>query len=81
MAKIYKQSKVVVNLSRDDYLQDANLRCFEVMASGALLITPKPTELSEIGFIEGTHYVTFKTKRRCMNQSGTTWSMSRKGRR
>ena len=62
MAQVYKQSKVVVNLSRDDYLQDANLRCFEVMASGALLITPKPTELSEIGFIEGIHYVTFQTE-------------------
>jgi len=62
MARIYQQSKVVVNLSRDDYLQDANLRCFEVMAAGALLITPKPTELSEIGFIEGTHYVTFETE-------------------
>ena len=62
MAQIYQQSKVVVNLSRDDYLQDANLRCFEVMASGALLITPKPTELSEIGFIEGTHYVAFQTE-------------------
>jgi Glycosyl transferases group 1 len=62
MAKIYQQSKVVVNLSRDDHLDDANLRCFEVMAAGALLITPKPTELSELGFVEGTHYVTFQTE-------------------
>lgn len=62
MANIYQQSKIVINLSRDDYLQDANLRCFEVMASGALLITPRPTELSEIGFIEGTHYVTFENE-------------------
>jgi hypothetical protein len=62
MAQVYKQAKVVVNLSRDDYLQDANLRCFEVMASGALLITPKPTELSALGFIEGIHYVSFQTK-------------------
>ncbi len=62
MAAIYKQSKIVINLSRDDYLQDANLRCFEVMASGALLITPQPTELSELGFVAGTHYVTFQTE-------------------
>jgi Glycosyl transferases group 1 len=62
MAKVYQQSKVVVNLSRDDHLHDANLRCFEVMAAGALLITPNPTELSELGLVEGTHYVTFQTE-------------------
>jgi spore maturation protein CgeB len=62
MAKIYQLSKVVVNLSRDDHLHDANLRCFEVMAAGALLITPQPTELAELGFVEGTHYVTFQTE-------------------
>jgi hypothetical protein len=62
MAKIYQQSKIVINLSRDDYLQDANLRCFEVMASGALLITPQPTELSELGFTEGIHYISFQTE-------------------
>jgi Glycosyl transferases group 1 len=60
MAAIYQQSQIVVNLSRDDYLQDANLRCFEAMAAGALLITPKPTELAELGFVEGTHYITFQ---------------------
>jgi hypothetical protein len=60
MAVVYQQSKIIVNLSRDDYLQDANLRCFEAMASGALLITHKPTELSEIGFTEGVHYITYQ---------------------
>ena len=59
MSTVYKQSKIVVNISRDDYPQDANLRCFEVMAGGALLVTKKPTELEELGFIEGTHYVTY----------------------
>ena len=60
MSVIYRQSKVVVNLSRDDYLQDANLRCFETMAAGALLITPKPTEMDELGFIEGVHYIGYE---------------------
>lgn len=60
MALVYCQSKIVVNLSRDDYLQDANLRCFEVMASGALLITPKPSELSKLGFEVGIHFVSFE---------------------
>ena len=60
MADIYRQSKIVINLSRDDYLEDANLRCFEAMAAGALLITPKPSELSSLGFTEGIHYVAFQ---------------------
>lgn len=60
MALVYQQSKIVVNLSRDDYLKDANLRCFEAMAGGALLVTPEPTELSDLGFISGEHYVSFK---------------------
>jgi len=60
MAQIYRQSKIVINLSRDDYLKDANLRCFEVMAAGALLITPIPSELSSLGFTEGLHYIAFK---------------------
>ena len=60
MALVYKQSKIVVNLSRDDYLQDANLRCFEAIAAGALLVTPKPTEMADLGFLEGVHYVAYR---------------------
>jgi Glycosyl transferases group 1 len=60
MSIIYKQSKIVVNISRDDYLEDANLRCFEVMAAGALLITSSPTELSDLGFVAGTHFVSYQ---------------------
>lgn len=57
MAEVYKRSKVVVNVGRDDYPQDANLRAFEVMAAGALLVTRLPTELSLMGFEEGVHFV------------------------
>jgi spore maturation protein CgeB len=39
MVKVYQRSKIVVNVGRDDYPQDANLRVFEAMAAGALLIT------------------------------------------
>jgi hypothetical protein len=59
LAAIYKQSKVAVNVSRDDYLCDANLRCFEVMAAGALLLALRPTELSQLGFQDGKHYVSY----------------------
>ena len=56
-AEIYKQSKIVVNVSREDFPQDANMRCFEAMAGGALLITGVPTELNEWGFREMEHFV------------------------
>src|SRR5882762_9229249 len=39
MARIYRQSKIVVNIARDDFPQDANVRTFEAMATGALLLT------------------------------------------
>lgn len=57
MAVVYSQSKVVVNIGRDDFPQDANLRTFEAMGAGALLITSLPSELTPIGFEEGVHFV------------------------
>lgn len=60
MAKVYRSSKIVVNVGRDDYPQDANMRCFEVMASGALLITRAPTELTDLGFEEDTHFAAYR---------------------
>lgn len=56
-AKIYQQSKIVVNVTRDEFPPEANMRCYEAMAGGALLITPMPTELTELGFREGEHFV------------------------
>ena len=60
MVRIYRQSKIVVNMGRDDFPQDANLRAFEAMAAGALLLTPLPTELTQIGFEDGVHFVGFR---------------------
>jgi hypothetical protein len=60
MAAVYSQSKVVVNIGRDDFPQDANLRTFEAMGSGALLITSLPSELTLIGFEEGVHFVGYR---------------------
>jgi hypothetical protein len=62
MARIYRQSKIVVNIARDDFPQDANLRTFEVMAAGALLLTALPTELTQIGFEDGVHFIGFRTE-------------------
>ncbi|QCR22602.1 glycosyltransferase [Pontibacter sp. SGAir0037] len=60
---VYTDSKIAVNISRDDYLQDANLRCFEIMAAGALLITMAPTELTALGFVDGKHFVTYQNEK------------------
>jgi hypothetical protein len=61
MAEVYRSSKIVVNISRDDYPQDANMRCFEAMAAGALLITGTPTELTSLGFDEGVYFAGYRT--------------------
>lgn len=60
MASIYQASKIVVNVSRDDYPRDANMRCFEAMAAGALLVTQGPSELTALGFEDGVHFVTYR---------------------
>jgi len=56
-ADIYRNSKIVVNVSREDFPQEANMRCYEAMAGGALLITGMPTELIEWGFRQGEHFI------------------------
>ena len=60
---VYHQAKVAVNIGRDDYPQDANLRCFEAMASGALLLTSLPTELELMGFKIGVHFMGYSSER------------------
>jgi Glycosyl transferases group 1 len=61
-ADIYRQSKVVVNVSRSDFPQEANMRCYEAMAGGALLITGMPSELTEWGFREGEHFIGWRSE-------------------
>jgi hypothetical protein len=60
VAEIYRRSCVVVNLGRDDFPQDANMRVFEVLASGALLITSLPSELTDLGFEDGVHFAGYQ---------------------
>lgn len=60
VANVYRRSRIVVNIGRDDFPQDANLRVFEVLASGALLITALPSELTQLGFRENTHFVGYR---------------------
>ncbi|GEM_PF-899922 len=62
MSEAYRRARIVVNVARDDCPYEANMRVFEVMASGALLLTRAPSELTEIGFQEGVHFVGFHTE-------------------
>lgn len=57
VADVYRRSRIVINIGRDDFPEDANLRVFETLASGALLLTSIPTELSALGFVEGVHFI------------------------
>lgn len=57
---VYAQSKIVVNIPRDDWPQDANLRAFEAMGAGALLICPLPSELVDLGFVPGKHFLAYR---------------------
>ncbi len=60
MFEVFQHSKIVVNVSRDDYPEDANMRCFEAMGCGALLLTEANTELEELGLYGGKHFVTYQ---------------------
>ncbi|HUL15986.1 MAG TPA: glycosyltransferase [Terriglobales bacterium] len=66
VGEIYSSSKIVVNFSRDDFAEDANMRVFEVLASGALLITSLPTQLTAFGFQDGVHFVGYREEAEVM---------------
>jgi len=68
MVEVYRRAKIGLNVSRDNHLQDANLRCFEVMGGGALLMTPLPTELSELGLDDGEHFVGYESEKDLMEK-------------
>jgi hypothetical protein len=61
-ADIYSRSIIVVNVARDEFPQEANMRCYEAMAAGALLITQIPSELPEWGFREGEHFIGWRSE-------------------
>jgi hypothetical protein len=64
---VYARSRVVVNIPRDDWPRDANLRAFEAMGAGALLITPMPSELTDLGLVEGRHFVGYRSEDELMD--------------
>lgn len=67
VAEVYRRSKIVVNVPRDDFPQDANMRAFEAMAAGCLLINRVPAELTAIGFEVGIHFVAYRDENEIMD--------------
>lgn len=57
LAQVYCTSKIVVNVGRDDYPIDVSLRFAEAMAAGSLFITLLPSEINQLGFQNGVHFV------------------------
>lgn len=56
MARIYAQSRIVVNAC---FKRDVNMRVFEALASGALLITDEADGLEDL-FVDGEHLIIYR---------------------
>jgi hypothetical protein len=67
MVDVYRRSKMVVNVSRAEFPSEANMRCYEAMAAGALLMTGIPTELTEWGLREGEHFIGWRSEEEVPN--------------
>lgn len=57
-ARKYAESKVCFNIAMTD---DVNMRNFEVMATGSLLLTSYLPDFEDLGFIDGKHLVLYRT--------------------
>jgi hypothetical protein len=58
---IYRRSKIVVNIQRDDCPALYNIRCFEAFAAGALVCMKKPNRIEDAGFKDGVHYIGYRS--------------------
>jgi hypothetical protein len=58
---IYRRSKIVVNIQRDDCPALYNIRCFEAFAAGALVCMKKPNRIEGAGFKDGVHYIGYRS--------------------
>lgn len=54
MAQKYAESRLVFNCSLNG---DANMRFFEVLCSGACLVTDRIPDIDALGFLDKTHYL------------------------
>lgn len=52
------QSKICI--ASNDIFGSLNIKYYEIMACGSMLLTDKPEDLKEVGFIDGKHLVIYK---------------------
>jgi glycosyl transferase family 1 len=57
---VYRTSKVVINIPRDDFPTDVSMRFAEAMACGALFLTRMPSEMTALGFEENVHFCGYR---------------------
>jgi hypothetical protein len=57
---VYRASKIVINVPRDDFPTDVSMRFAEAMACGALFLTRTPSEMTALGFEENVHFVGYR---------------------
>lgn len=57
---VYRTSKIVVNVPRDDFPTDVSMRFAEAMACGALFLTRMPSEMTALGFDENVHFCGYR---------------------
>lgn len=62
---VYWKSKVGINIptgyGSPDAYDSANMRCFEILATGTPLVTPFEDYLSELGLIDGKNCITYRS--------------------
>ena len=57
---VYRASKIVINVPRDDFPMDVSMRFAEAMACGALFLTRMPSEMTALGFEENVHFCGYR---------------------
>lgn len=57
---VYRASKIVINVPRDDFPTDVSMRFAEAMACGALFLTRVPSEMTALGFEENVHFCGYR---------------------
>lgn len=59
MAEKFSESRLVFNAPLN---KDLNMRHFEAMASGSVLVSERLEDAAELGFIDGVHYAGYSSK-------------------
>jgi len=60
-AELYARAKLVLNVGRDDSPEDIGVRFGEAMRGGAMVVSIMPSEMTALGFVDGTDFVGFES--------------------